>query len=307
MAASDAPFTSTVTVSDARSTDQAETPAGALLSALASSWALMRSSSPSPRSGTRARRPAARTSSAASASAALTTSEPSWAKKAPSVSTRSFRSSASRSRWSASRSSRSAAAFSLTPRVVASAFSISGWYAGADAGADAGAEDSPVVPAYAPVATPADRRAPTEAATMYLCVFFFPCFTRILPLRGRASRQWGGGHTAPGEARCVPWTLPGGDDMFLSPRLELWPSRNCRDKEGRWGSFLQNWPRTVEKTPAVHRPAPRRTCAIPCRRPPPYGGARSVARPRKRRIPPGRVDRTGCANTRRNRWTYRLG
>ncbi|CAM5229729.1 hypothetical protein SCALM49S_04943 [Streptomyces californicus] len=203
VAASDAPFTSTVTVSDARSTDQAETPAGALLSALASSWALMRSSSPSPRSGTRARRPAARTSSAASASAALTTSEPSWAKKAPSVSTRSFRSSANRSRWSASRSSRSAAAFSLTPRVVASAFSISGWYAGADAGADAGAEDSPVVPAYAPVATPADRRAPTEAATMYLRVFFFPCFTRILPLRGRASRQWGGWpHRAWGSAVC---------------------------------------------------------------------------------------------------------
>ncbi|CAD5960209.1 protein of unknown function [Streptomyces sp. KY75] len=64
---------------------------------------------------------------------------------------------------------------------------------------------------------------------------------------GEASRQWGGGHTALGDARCVPWTLPGGDDMFLSPRLELSRKRNCRDKDRRWGSYLQNWPRTVEK------------------------------------------------------------
>ncbi|CAM5282203.1 hypothetical protein SBADM41S_09978 [Streptomyces badius] len=65
------------------------------------------------------------------------------AKKAPSVSTRSFRSSANRSCCSASRSSRSIAAFSLTPRVTASALTISGWYAGAAAGA----EGSSVVPA----------------------------------------------------------------------------------------------------------------------------------------------------------------
>lgn len=82
---------------------------------------------------------------------------------------------------------------------------------------------------------------------MYLRAFFFPCFTRFLPLHGRASRQWGGGHTALGDTRCVPWTLPDGDDMFLSPRIELSRNRNCRDKDRRWGSYLQNWPRTVEK------------------------------------------------------------
>ncbi|GGY65140.1 hypothetical protein GCM10010342_61120 [Streptomyces anulatus] len=95
---------------------------------------------------------------------------------------------------------------------------------------------------------------------MYLRAFFFLlCFTRFLPLRRRASRQWGGGHTAPGEARCVPWTLPGGDDMFLSPRLELWLSRNCRDKKRRWGSFLQNWPRTVEKLRTIKAVTPTTT------------------------------------------------
>jgi hypothetical protein len=51
--------------------------------------------------------------------------------------------------------------------------------------------------------------------------------------------------------------------MFLSPRLELWLSRNCRDKKRRWGSFLQNWPRTVEKAEIIHRPAPGRTCTVP--------------------------------------------